>query len=316
MVLVPLDEAWARRVATASGADVTVALPEMKPLTTGRAVDLPVLQSATKLAGAGDVGPPPGVDVSVGPLKLPQLPQPIPGGAAFRARAVPLEGMKGSHAIVSIPAAAAMNAPATFLWLAVGGLAAVLVVGLVVGLLVRSDPTPQLPEALLAAASRIEKGDFAARAPQLAGKLGTVAAALNRAAEVAGPATAFPPMPAPTEERFLAPARAPEEPRAATAVAMPAVGPMHTGTVAAVAAPITGAAFEVDEESHWQQVFQDFLRTRATCGESTDGLTYQKFRGKLETNKAQLLAKYACKTVRFQVYVKEGKAALKATPVK
>ncbi len=37
---------------------------------------------------------------------------------------------------------------------------------------------------------------------------------------------------------------------------------------------------------------------------------------KLRKNKEQLVTKYNCKTVRFQVYVKEGKAALKATPVK
>jgi hypothetical protein len=72
----------------------------------------------------------------------------------------------------------------------------------------------------------------------------------------------------------------------------------------------------VDEETHWQQVFQDFLRTRASCGEATEGLVYEKFRLKLEGNKSALVAKYGCRTVRFQVYVKDGKAALKATPVK
>ena len=36
----------------------------------------------------------------------------------------------------------------------------------------------------------------------------------------------------------------------------------------------------------------------------------------LRKNKEQLVAKYNCRTVRFQVYVKDGKAALKATPVK
>ena len=322
MVLVPLDEAWARRLATAAGADVTVAVPDVKPFTTWRSVDLPLIQAATKLTGAGDVGLPGRVDVSVGPLKLPKLPQPIPGGAPIRARAVPLEGLKGGYAVVSLPATGAVNAPARFLWDAVGGLVLVLVAGFVVGLLVRSaDPTPQVPDELLAAAARIEKGDFAARAPQLAGKLGTLASALNRAAELAGPAaaslgTGAAAAVAPTEERFLAAVRAAEEPRTATSAAIPAAGPTRTATVTAVSAPITGAALEVDEETHWQGVFQDFLRTRSACGESTEGLTYEKFRGKLEANKAQLVAKYACKTVRFQVYVKEGKTALKATPVK
>lgn len=70
------------------------------------------------------------------------------------------------------------------------------------------------------------------------------------------------------------------------------------------------------EDQHWQQVFQDFLRTRQQCGEASDGLTFDKFRVKLQKNKEQLVAKYSCKTVRFQVYVKDGKAALKATPVR
>ena len=52
------------------------------------------------------------------------------------------------------------------------------------------------------------------------------------------------------------------------------------------------------------------------CGEAAEGLTFERFRQKLESNKATLVGKYGCRTVRFQVYVKEGKAALKATPVR
>jgi hypothetical protein len=233
---------------------------------------------------------------------------------------VPVEGVKGAYVILSIPAAAQVDAPAASHWRGVAGLAAVLLVGLVLGFFVRStEPVPQVPEALHAAAVRIEKGDFAARAPKLAGKLGTVAAALNAAAELAGPAKAAfaaapaAPMSWPPEQ---AAAVSPDELRAATGMGVPAAGPLRTGMVSAVAAPIPAAAFEVDEETHWQQVFQDFLRTRVSCGESAEGLTYEKFRLKLEGNKAQLVAKYGCKTVRFQVYVKDGKAALKATPVK
>ncbi len=262
------------------------------------------------------------MDVSVGPLRLPKLPQPVPGGASLRARAIPLEGLKGGFAIVSIPAAAALDAAAAFHWRAALALLLVLVVGLVLGFFVRStEPTPQVPEALLAAAARIEKGDFAARAPQLAGKLGTVAEALNRAAELAGPAVAArgaASAPATTDEWYQGPARpvqtgpaASSGPRTAAAVAMPAAPPP-----AAAAGPAGAPAFEVDEETHWQQVFQDFLRTRSSCGEPSESLTYDKFRQKLEGNKAQLVSKYGCKTVRFQVYVKDGKAALKATPVK
>lgn len=78
-------------------------------------------------------------------------------------------------------------------------------------------------------------------------------------------------------------------------------------------APATSAN---DEERHFQEVFRDFVSTREKCREPADGLTFDKFKAKLLKNKEQLVAKYQCKTVRFQVYVKDGKAALKATPVK
>ncbi|MDP2272794.1 MAG: MXAN_5187 family protein [Archangium sp.] len=71
-----------------------------------------------------------------------------------------------------------------------------------------------------------------------------------------------------------------------------------------------------EEEKHFQEVFRDFVATREKCREPADGLTFDKFKAKLLKNKEQLVAKYQCRTVRFQVYVKDGKAALKATPVK
>ena len=71
-----------------------------------------------------------------------------------------------------------------------------------------------------------------------------------------------------------------------------------------------------EEEKHFQEVFRDFVATREKCREPADGLTFDKFKAKLLKNKEQLVTKYQCRTVRFQVYVKDGKAALKATPVK
>ncbi len=81
-----------------------------------------------------------------------------------------------------------------------------------------------------------------------------------------------------------------------------------------VAAPAVVEA--TPEEQHFQEIFREFVATRERCGEGADGLTYEKFAVKLRKNKEQLVQKYNCRTVRFQVYVKEGKAALKATPVK
>ncbi|MDX2011231.1 MAG: MXAN_5187 family protein [Myxococcaceae bacterium] len=79
---------------------------------------------------------------------------------------------------------------------------------------------------------------------------------------------------------------------------------------------VSPAGGPLDEERHFQEVFREFVATREKCGEPADGLTYDKFKTKLLKNKEQLVQKYACKSVRFQVYVKDGKAALKATPVK
>lgn len=94
-----------------------------------------------------------------------------------------------------------------------------------------------------------------------------------------------------------------------------AVNPRMAGSMPRVSPTITGAA-PVGDEAHWQDVFQQFVAMREKCGEPADGLTYEKFSAKLRKNKEQLVQKYNCRTVRFQVHAKDGKAALKATPVR
>ncbi|MCY1046024.1 cell division protein FtsK [Corallococcus sp. bb12-1] len=103
-----------------------------------------------------------------------------------------------------------------------------------------------------------------------------------------------------------------------TSEAIPMPPPRNSGlqAIPLPGASNTAAAAALSEEQHFQDVFREFVTTRERCGELADGLTYDKFVQKLRKNKEQLVTKYACKTVRFQVYVKEGKAALKATPVK
>lgn len=95
----------------------------------------------------------------------------------------------------------------------------------------------------------------------------------------------------------------------------PSLSPRVTSAAPKVSSVI-GAPGPLDEERHFQDVFREFVATRERCGEPADGLTYDKFKAKLLKNKEQLVQKYNCKSVRFQVYVKDGKAALKATPVK
>ncbi|HXJ19078.1 MAG TPA: MXAN_5187 family protein [Polyangia bacterium] len=71
-----------------------------------------------------------------------------------------------------------------------------------------------------------------------------------------------------------------------------------------------------EEEAHFKHVFDDFIEAKRACGESLAGLTQAKFLQKLRDNKATLVEKHGCRTVRFNVYIKDGKAALKATPVR
>src|SRR5262249_13419273 len=54
------------------------------------------------------------------------------------------------------------------------------------------------------------------------------------------------------------------------------------------------------DEVHFQDIFHEFLAVRERCGESGDGLTFEKFAGKLRKNRDQLVQKYGCRTVRFQ----------------
>lgn len=70
------------------------------------------------------------------------------------------------------------------------------------------------------------------------------------------------------------------------------------------------------ESAEWLSVYEDFIRTKKQCSEATEGLTFEKFSHTLKKNRDALMQRHACRRVRFSVYVKEGRASLKATPVK
>jgi len=81
----------------------------------------------------------------------------------------------------------------------------------------------------------------------------------------------------------------------------------------AAAAP----APQSSEEQHFRDVFEQYLAVRRQCGESTAEVGYDKFTGTLKKNRDQILsARSDVNAVRFTVYVKEGRAAIKANPVK
>lgn len=69
-------------------------------------------------------------------------------------------------------------------------------------------------------------------------------------------------------------------------------------------------------DPYFKSVYDQFIAMKKSCNEPTSGLTYEKFSEKLSKNRDDLRAKTGCREVRFTVYIKDGKAALKATPVK
>ncbi len=78
----------------------------------------------------------------------------------------------------------------------------------------------------------------------------------------------------------------------------------------------TAAGVAADPAAEWQAVYQEFIRTKQQCGEPTEGLTFEKFQQTLKKNRDALMQRHGCKRVKFSVYVKEGRASLKATPVR
>jgi hypothetical protein len=69
-------------------------------------------------------------------------------------------------------------------------------------------------------------------------------------------------------------------------------------------------------DPYFKQIFDQFVSMKRSCNEPTAGLVYERFAEKLVKNREDLMLKTGCRDVRFTVYVKDGKAALKATPVK
>jgi hypothetical protein len=71
-----------------------------------------------------------------------------------------------------------------------------------------------------------------------------------------------------------------------------------------------------EDAKEWTAVYEDFIRTKKQCGEPVEGLTFEKFSHTLKKNRDALVQRHGCRHVKFSVYVKEGRASLKATPVK
>lgn len=76
------------------------------------------------------------------------------------------------------------------------------------------------------------------------------------------------------------------------------------------------AASSDPKEAYFREVFDEFVALKQTCGEDTSKFGYDKFAAKLRKNTASLMNKDGVVDVEFNVYIKDGKAALKAKVVK
>lgn len=150
-------------------------------------------------------------------------------------------------------------------------------------------------------------------APRLRQSVPTPVAA--PAAPVVAPVAA----PAPVVATVAAPASAAVEPahapphRAPPPLRRPPPAGLQPSSV--IALPDAGHD-TFDEMADWRRVFEEFVALKKQCGEEFTSLTFEKFKGTLQRNKDALVQRHGCARVKFTVYVKEGKAALKASPVK
>jgi hypothetical protein len=69
-------------------------------------------------------------------------------------------------------------------------------------------------------------------------------------------------------------------------------------------------------EPEWTQVYQDFVRIKQDCGEAVEGFTFERFTQTLRKNRDTLMREHGVQQVQFSAYVKQGRAALKAKPVR
>jgi hypothetical protein len=144
-----------------------------------------------------------------------------------------------------------------------------------------------------------------AAAAALAGGVATARAA-SAAAAAQAPAPGLPPPLAFRPERD----EDPDEATVVSQVASEILGKLSADRGTDPPPPI------LDETAEWRRVYDEFVRLKKECGEATEGLNFEKFKSTLRKNRDQLLQRHGCKSVKFSVYLKDGKAALKANPVR
>jgi hypothetical protein len=97
-------------------------------------------------------------------------------------------------------------------------------------------------------------------------------------------------------------------------LAAPALAPEANVTMTDFSMPAVEAADP--DEQHWRETYDKFRELKTQLGEQADKIGFEKFATKLRKNRADLIAKHNCKGVRFSVYQKDGKAAIKASAIR
>ncbi len=80
--------------------------------------------------------------------------------------------------------------------------------------------------------------------------------------------------------------------------------------------PAIRMATQTSPQLTMREIFTQFIDMKQRFDESTSGITFEIFAKKLEKNRTALMKKHDCTDVQFTVYEKNGRAALRATPIK
>lgn len=65
-----------------------------------------------------------------------------------------------------------------------------------------------------------------------------------------------------------------------------------------------------------QDLFERYVSAREACGQAAQGLTREKLQALLDEQAAAIRSRFGCAEVRFRVVVEDGKAKVRATPVR
>jgi hypothetical protein len=97
---------------------------------------------------------------------------------------------------------------------------------------------------------------------------------------------------------------------------VPSVPPADKLPPAPPTEPTVKALSPEEEHRYFKTIYEKFIALKKQLGEPTEQLTYERFSGTIKKNRDTLVARYKCEQVQFEVYEKDGKASLKAIPVK